>query len=313
MGGLAYERPLKKWGRTVHFNIGAVLNDKTLSVLEVAPEIDARGFHSMSVGEHTHMPVATKHKYANSADLPDIYKRFPDPWVTLTAAAACTKNVRLGTSICLIAEHNPIILAKTIATLDQLSGGRVDIGAGYGWNPPELLNNGVEFKNRRQVFRENILAMKALWAQETAAFDGEFVKFTESWAYPKPAQDPHPPIFIGAQPGPRTFHDIVTISDGWMPDRSWLGDQMEDHFKRLRIACQEVGRDSGDLYFTLSGVNGFRRNTIEEFRERLPSQDLIEKWRALGFRRINISIPVQERSFMLRCLDATRDVMELVS
>ena len=295
------------------FNIGAVLNDQTLSVLEVAPEIEARGFTSMSVGEHTHMPVATKHKYANSADLPDIYKRFPDPWVTLTAAAACTKKLRLGTSVCLIAEHNPIVLAKTIATLDHLSGGRVDIGAGYGWNPPELLNNGVAFNQRRQVFRENILAMKALWTQETASFEGEFVKFTESWAYPKPAQTPHPPIFIGAQPGPRTFHDIATISDGWMPDRSWLGDRMEEHFKQLRLACEEAGCNPDDLNFMLSGVNGFRRNTIEEFRERLPSPELIESWRALGIRRINISIPLQERSFMLRCLDATCKLMELVS
>ena len=117
----------------MEFVIGTVVNDTTLSILEVAPEIEARGFYAISVGEHTHMPVATKHRYANSDDLPEIYKHFPDPWITLAMAGAVTKKIRLGTSICLIPEHNPIVLAKVIATLDYWSNGRVIIGAGYGW------------------------------------------------------------------------------------------------------------------------------------------------------------------------------------
>lgn len=208
--------------------IGAnlILNDTTLSMREVAPLVEAHGLDALFIGEHTHTPVATVHP-AYPSGLPEFYKRFLDPFVQLTVAAGVTERVRLGTGVLLVAERNPLELAKSVASLDVVSGGRVEVGVGYGWNRLEMLNNGVDPSRRRAVFREKMRAVIRLWTEESTGFDGEFVRFSESWSLPKPVQKPHPPVLIGAAAGPATFEDVAGLAQGWyplyVPD---LGDQL---------------------------------------------------------------------------------------
>ncbi len=191
--------------------IGAnlITNDSTLSILEVAPLVEAAGLHSIFQGEHSHIPIDTVYPGSAEGTVPDFYKRFPDLFVTLAAAAAVTTTLRLGTGVVLVAEHQPLRLAKAVASLDELSGGRVDFGVGYGWNAPEMVNNGVDPKRRRDVFGEHLRVISALWADDVVEHDGEWSSFTPSWSLPKPRQAGHrrpgPPILIGAAAGPKTF------------------------------------------------------------------------------------------------------------
>jgi probable F420-dependent oxidoreductase len=170
------------------------------------------------VPEHTHIPVKREapHPRTGEETLPDDrYRRTLDPWVCLATAAVVTSRIRLSTAVALPVESDPVTLAKTIATLDHLSGGRVTVGAGFGWNTDELADHGVPAGKRRTVLREYVEAMRALWTQEEAAYDGEFVKFGPCWAFPKPVQA-HVPLIIGAGGGPKTFAWIARHADGWV-------------------------------------------------------------------------------------------------
>lgn len=192
--------------------------DRGITPAQAAKAAEERGFATFYVPEHTHIPVKREAPHPRTGDgsLPDDrYTRTLDPWVSLATAAAVTSRIRLATAVALPAESDPITLAKTIATLDHLSGGRVTIGAGFGWNTDELADHGVPARQRRTVLREYVEAMRALWTQEEAAYDGEFVKFGACWAFPKPAQA-HVPLIIGAGGGPKTFDWIARNADGWM-------------------------------------------------------------------------------------------------
>ena len=212
--------------------------------VSIRPDVVARaaeehGFASLWVPEHTHLPV--DHASApGGRDLPEEYRRTLDPFVSLTAAAAATEHIRLGTAICLVAQRDPFVTAKAVASLDHLSGGRFEFGVGYGWVRPEIEHHGVAFGERRDVLRDRILAMRALWTEEEASHDGEHVSFSASWAWPKPLQRPHPPILIGAGLGPRTRSHLVEFADGWMPVGRRTADPGVDDF---RAATQEAGRD----------------------------------------------------------------------
>jgi len=178
-------------------------SDRGISPAAAAKLADDHGFQTFYVPEHTHIPVKREaaHPTTGDASLPDDrYMRTLDPWVSLGAACAVTSRVRLSTAVALPVEHDPITLAKSIATLDHLSGGRVSLGVGFGWNTDELADHGVPPGRRRTMLREYIEAMRALWTQEEAAYDGEFVKFGPSWAWPKPVQ-PHIPVLVGAAGG----------------------------------------------------------------------------------------------------------------
>ena len=193
-------------------------SDRGVTPAQAAKAAEERGFDAFYVPEHTHIPVKREaaHPRTGDATLPDDrYARTLDPWVSLATAAAVTSRIRLGTAVALPVESDPVTLAKTIATLDHLSGGRVTLGAGFGWNTDELADHGVPAGKRRTVLREYIEAMRALWTDEEAAYDGEFVKFGRCWALPKPAQ-PHVPLIIGAGGGPKTFSWIARHADGWM-------------------------------------------------------------------------------------------------
>ncbi len=199
---------------------GVVLftSDRGITPADAAVAAEERGFDTIYVPEHTHIPVRREAAHPGTGDetLPDDrYLRTLDPWVSLATAAAVTSRIRLATAVALPVQSHPITLAKTIATLDHLSGGRVTLGAGFGWNTDELADHGVPTGRRRTVLREYVEAMRALWTQEEASYDGEFVSFGPSWAWPKPAQD-HLPVLVGAGGGPKTFAWIAEHADGWM-------------------------------------------------------------------------------------------------
>src|SRR3954453_10667341 len=174
-------------------------NDTTLSILDVAPVVEAAGLESIFQGEHSHIPIDTMYPGSANGDVPDFYKRFPDLFVTMAAAAALTTTLRLGTGVVLVAEHQPLRLAKAVASLDALSGGRVDFGVGYGWNGPEMANNGVDPSKRGAVFSENLRVIRDLWSEDVVEHHGEHCAFTPSWSLPKPVQQasrPGPPLLI---------------------------------------------------------------------------------------------------------------------
>src|SRR6187455_40600 len=193
-------------------------SDRGIRPATLAKAGEERGFDTLYVPEHTHIPVKRTAAHPGTGDetLPDDrYSRTLDPWVSLATAAAVTERIGLSTAVCLPVESDPITLAKTIATLDHLSGGRVTIGAGFGWNTDELEDHHVPAGKRRTVLREYVEAMRALWTEEEASYDGELVSFKPAWAYPKPVQD-HVPLVIGAGGGPKTFAWIARSADGWM-------------------------------------------------------------------------------------------------
>jgi probable F420-dependent oxidoreductase len=224
---------------------GVVLfsSDRGITPAALAKAAEDRGFDTLYVPEHTHIPVKRTAAHPGTGDesLPDDrYLRTLDPWTSLATCAAVTERIGLSTAVCLPVESDPITLAKTIATLDFLSGGRVSIGAGFGWNTDELEDHHVPPGKRRTVLKEYVEAMRALWTQEEASYDGEFVQFGPSWAYPKPVQ-PHIPLIIGAGAGPKTFKWISEHADGWMttPRETDISERIE----ALKTAWAEAGRE----------------------------------------------------------------------
>jgi probable F420-dependent oxidoreductase len=220
----------------------------------LAREVEARGFESLWFPEHSHIPASRATPWGGvkgAPPLPDQYWRSHDAFVSLSYAAAVTSTLRLGTGVALVAQRDPIWTAKEVASLDALSGGRFLFGIGYGWNKEEMEQHGVGYSERRAVLREKILLMKALWTQDEAAFEGELMRLEPSWAWPKPAQDPHPPIIMGAAAGPKSLADMVEFCDGWMP----LATRMDiaGDVARVREAVAAAGRDADAFEITAYG------------------------------------------------------------
>src|ERR1700753_4186602 len=218
-------------------------SDRGITPAQAAQAAEARGFDTFYVPEHTHTPVKREaaHLGTGDATLPDDrYLRTLDPWVCLATAAVVTSRIRLATAVALPAESDPVTLAKTIATLDHLSGGRVTVGAGFGWNTDELADHGVPAGKRRTVLREYIEAMRALWTQEEASYDGEFVKFGPSWAWPKPVQS-HIPVLVGAAGNENNFKWIARSADGWITTPRDF--DIDEPVKLLQDTWAAAGRD----------------------------------------------------------------------
>ncbi|NNE12793.1 MAG: TIGR03619 family F420-dependent LLM class oxidoreductase [Ilumatobacter sp.] len=187
-----------------------------------------------------------------------------DPFVALTAAACATTTLKVGTGIALVNQHHPINSAKQAASIDHLSGGRLLYGVGVGWNEDEMEHHGVDPAKRRTIARERILATKALWTEEEASFDGEYVRFGPSVSFPKPAQQPHPPIIMGGAGGPVTFRHVVEYCDGWMPIHG-----RHDPLERLPLLHEmatEAGRDPTSIEVGVYGCP-MRRDDVERYRE----------------------------------------------
>lgn len=216
---------------------------------ELGAALEERGFESLFVCEHTHIPTSRKTPFPSGGGLPKRYVHTYDPFIALTLAAARTKKLRLGTGICLIPQRDPILTAKVVASLDQLSGGRVELGVGAGWNMDEMENHGTAYATRYKVLRERILAMKEIWTKEEAAYHGEFVNFDPIWSYPKPAQRPHPPILHGGETD-HTLRRVVEFCDGWFPRAGGSFDPKEA-VGRLRQMASTTGRDFATLSITV--------------------------------------------------------------
>ena len=266
-------------------------SDRGITPAAAAAAAEERGFDTFSVPEHTHIPVrrTAAHPTTGGAELPDDrYTRTLDPWVALATAAAVTTRIRLSTAVALPAEHDPISLAKTIATLDHLSGGRVTVGAGFGWNTDELADHGVPPAKRRTYLREVLEAMRALWTQEEASYDGEFVRFGASWAWPKPVQ-PHVPVLVGAGGTEKTFAWICAHADGWIstPQETVIDDQVA----LLRRMWSDAGRDGEPEVVALGGK---------------PDPARLEHLAGLGVTECAFGLPDKEPDEVLAYLDRLR-------
>ncbi|MCP4004166.1 MAG: LLM class F420-dependent oxidoreductase [bacterium] len=270
-----------KIGVTIH------ATDRSMSPVELAREAEARGFHSLYVPEHTHIPVSRRTPApTGDAELSEEYLRSLDPYIALAAAAACTERILLGTGIGLVAQHDPITLAKEIATLDLVAGGRLVLGIGYGWNHEEMENHGIEVKRRRARVRETMLAMQALWSSEVAEFHGEFVSFEASWQWPKPIQQPRPRTLIGGARGPKLFAHIAEYADGWIPIG---GRGLKEAIPELHRAMEEREREPSSLHIVPMGI--------------LPDARKLEFYRSLGVSEAVLRLPSASRDRVMTVLD----------
>lgn len=266
---------------------GATLfaTDRTMRPDDLAVEVEARGFHSLYLPEHTHIPTSRRTPPpTGDAKLPDEYRRTLDPWISLAMAGARTSTLRLGSGVALVAQHDPIALAKELATLDHLTGGRVVLGVGFGWNHEEMEDHGVDPRERRAVVREHILAMRALWSEEPVGFDGSYVSLAPSWAWPKPASIP---VLIGGGAGPKLFAAVAEYGDGWIPVG---GAGLREALPELRDAWDSAGRDPAALEIVPFGT--------------LPDEGKLDYYRSLGVTEVVLRLPGGGRSEVLRALDA---------
>jgi probable F420-dependent oxidoreductase len=213
--------------------------DYGIDIAELAHALDARGFDALFVCEHTHIPVSRRSPAPGGGELPKRYSHTHDPFVALSFAAMATRTLKIGTGIALIPERDPIVTAKSVASLDQLSGGRFIFGIGGGWNAEEMENHGARYDTRFKLLRERVLAMKALWTKGEAEFHGEFVNFDPVWQYPKPKQRPHPPILLGGETD-HTVRRVVEFCDGWFP-RPRSGWEPKSAVARLHKARRRPG------------------------------------------------------------------------
>jgi probable F420-dependent oxidoreductase len=222
----------------VKFGVSTFVTDDGIGPAALGRALEERGFHSLFLAEHSHIPVKRESPWPGGAELPRHYYRTLDPFVALAAAATVTERLLVATGIALIVQRDPIHLAKEVASLDRISGGRAVLGVGAGWNREEMRNHGTEPTTRMRLLRERVLAVKELWTKDEAEFHGEFVDFDPVFSYPKPVQQPHPPVLIGGS-GPTTFDRVVEFGDGWMPI---LGRGTEDFPQQIAELRERAGR-----------------------------------------------------------------------
>jgi len=265
----------------VKFGIAIFPTDYAISMAELAPAVEDRGFESLWVAEHSHIPASRQSKWPGGEELPKHYWHAMDPFVALTAAAAATKKLRVATGICLVIQRDTIQTAKQVASLDHLSGGRFIFGVGAGWNREEMADHGTEFSTRWTLLREKVEAMKAIWTMDEAEYHGAMVDFDPMWASPKPIQKPYPPIVLGGS-GPKILERVVRYADGWMPNR---GDVIE------RIPeLQELARAAG-------------RAPIPVSYYPKPAAEEIERLSKAGVERLIYYVPPDGRDAALAKLD----------
>jgi probable F420-dependent oxidoreductase len=224
------------------FGLAIFPTEYSIAPDEVAAMAEERGFESLFFPEHTHIPTSRRTPYPPGGELPDEYSHTLDPFVALTAAAAATERLRIGTAICLVVQRDPIITAKEVASLDLVSGGRFLFGVGAGWNEEEMENHGTDPRRRFGLMRERIEAMKEIWTSDEAEFHGGRVDFDPIWSWPKPVQQPHPPILVGGNG--RTVHErVIAYGDEWFPNRIGDEEKLRARISKLQSRAQEAGRD----------------------------------------------------------------------
>lgn len=268
--------------------ITSMLTDQTMGPVAFARAVEERGFHSLYLPEHTHLPV--------SQDMPpsvvdgvrsEDYRRVLDPFAALAAASSVTEKIVIGTGVSLVAQHDPIVLAKLVATIDVLSGGRFVLGIGFGWNKVEVGDHGVAFGDRRAIVKEKMACMQALWSEEVAEFHGEHVELPPSYAWPKPLGRPRVPVLVGAAPGPTTFEAIADYADGWMPIG---GRGIAKALPQLKERFEANGRDPSSVEVIAFGT--------------LPDPGKLDHLAEAGCTEVALRVPSGESAQMLSCLDS---------
>ena len=259
--------------------------DTAINPVELAVEAEARGFSSLWLPEHTHIPASRVTPFPGGIDLPEQYYRAMDPPTVLAACAAATNTLVLASGISLAAQHDPISFAKVWASLDQLSGGRTKFGVGYGWNVEEMNSHGVEYATRRAQAREHVLAMQALWAQDEASFDGEFVSFESSFSWPKPLQQPRIPTYVGGGAGPRLFAHVAEFADGWLPIG---GGGVRRSLPILQEAWAAAGRDGSPDVVPFGTI---------------PNREKLDQYTELGCTEVVLNVDSRPRDEVLALLD----------
>jgi probable F420-dependent oxidoreductase len=271
----------------VDLGVTMFATDLAMPVDELAREVEARGLVSLYLPEHTHIPTSRlTPPPTGEAELREEYRRTLDPFVALAVAVAATEHLRVGTGICLVAQRDPVVTAKEVATLDHLSGGRFVFGVGFGWNREEMADHRVDHRSRRSVVREKMLAMEALWRDDVAAFEGEQVQLAASWAWPKPVQQPRPPVLLGGAPGPTIFAHVAEYADGWIPIG---GAGIRAALPQLREAVERSGRDPGDLRVVPFGT--------------VPDPGKLDYYASLGIDEVVLQLPSTSRDGVLPLLD----------
>ena len=268
------------------FGVAMFMTDYSISPAELARAVEERGLESLWAPEHSHIPLPRTSPWPGGGDLPKMYYDVMDPFVVLSVAAAVTTTLKVGTGVCLVVQRDPIQVAKEVASLDQVSGGRFLFGVGGGWNAEEMGNHGTEFKSRFKLMRERIEAMKAIWTEKQPEYQGEMVKLQKMMTWPKPVQKPHPPIIVGGG-FPHAARRAIRYGDGWIP----LGGRMDlisviPEFYRM---AEEAGRKREELPISNFGVK--------------VGDDSIARSADAGVERVVISLPSEPRDTILPMLD----------
>jgi probable F420-dependent oxidoreductase len=264
-----------------NFGIAAVPTHTSIQPAELARWVEAQGFESLWFGEHSHIPTSRRSPSPIGGELPDFFKQFYDQFIALTAAAAVTTRLKVGTGVCLVPEHHTINLAKAVACLDRVSNGRFIFGIGGGWNAEEMADHGVAFNDRWKVTRERILAMRAIWTQDVAEYHGQFVNFDPLWSWPKPIQSGGPPVLMGAS-SKWVPKRIAEYCDGWFPI-DFPGVDLASQLEAIRAAMTQAGRSHSRLDLSVQ--------VIDDPRSPAALPDRLPQLFKLGFGRVVFLVP----------------------
>ena len=277
----------------MQFGVSMFPTRYSIGPAELARAVEERGFESLFFPEHTHIPTSRRSPWPGGADLPPEYRETLDPFLALTAAASVTDRLLLGTGVCLVVERDPITLAKEVATLDLLSGGRFLFGIGGGWNREEMENHGTDPTRRFAVLRERVLAMKEIWTKDEAEFHGDHVDFDPIWSWPKPVQRPHPPVLVAGN-GPGTLDRVMEYGDGWIPIPGRGAVTLGEGTERLQAMATEQGRPP--MPVTVFGAR--------------PDPEVLAHYAASGVDRVLFALPSVEAAEAFKRLDTYANLVE---
>jgi probable F420-dependent oxidoreductase len=273
----------------MHVGAAMFFTDYSMPPAELGRALEERGFESVWAPEHSHIPLSRKSSFPSGGELPKQYHDVMDPFVTLTAAAVATKNLKLGTGVCLVIQRDTIQTAKLVASLDQVSGGRFLFGIGGGWNQDEMEDHGTVYATRFKKMREQVEAMQAIWTENKPEYHGEIVNFDPMMTWPKPVQKPHPPVIVGGM-FPHAARRALRYGDGWIPhSRRPQYEDVTDFLPQFRQMAAETGRDPAGVPITVWGVG----ETI----------DRLQRYRDQGISRIVVSLPSEPAAKTLPTLD----------
>jgi probable F420-dependent oxidoreductase len=282
------------------FGASMFFTDYAIPPGELGIALEQRGFDSVWAPEHSHIPLSRRTPFPAGGDLPKKYYDAIDPFVALTAAAAVTKTLMLGTGVCLIAQRDPIQTAKLVASIDQVSAGRFLFGIGNGWNQDEMENHGTVFATRHKRARETVEAMKAIWTQDVAEYHGELIDFGPIRAWPKPARKPHPPVYVGGA-FPYSARRAIRYAEGWLPQAARRGSyrQIADMIPEFRRMAAASGRDPGSIAITVWHAR--------------KDADLIRRYEDLGVERVVFALESDTADRLMPAMDGIAELMRSVN